>query len=158
MSTPSKMSPFWLTFGTFFATVFRVSMKSAKKTLKVGPFQKSNRQGSKLGSKWGGNEGGTNHPLAHFFVSAALGGPGCFVGPPPPQEPQWSKNTILGQEFHVVVYIFRDFGSNCSWFSMFLFYKIKLNIIKKNGERSALYFSLFGSCFCRQSTKWNPTS
>ena len=143
MSPPSKIATFWLTFGTFFAPFSRVPRKTLKKHLREACFKKSYHFRPTL---WGGGVGEVPFPV--LFTHLGPFGPTWSQGASgtPPNlhfwrfwERKYNLFTIFGAN------IFEILAETGDSFSL-----PKLN--KKNGERSALYFLLWGKPFGRQST------
>ena len=102
MSPPSKITTFWLTFGTFFATFSRVPKKLLKKHLRETCFKKSYHFRPTLGSQGGGSRSPFSHLFHSFGALWANVVPRRLRDPP---EPPFFK--IFGAK----ISMFHDFGS-----------------------------------------------
>ncbi len=134
----SFLDHFWWLFRFF----FRAFLWTEKRPLKLhttGPvFDKRAQKGSKRGGEVGGN----SPVFAPCFSWGTLLGPGRPQGGPGRSET--SKMTTNSTFFDVKVY--QNVPKLCSCLP-----KCIKKILKKKGERSALYFSLLEIRVCRQS-------
>ena len=164
MSHPSKITTFWLTFGTFFTPFSRVPKKLLKKHLREACFKKSYHFRPTLGSRGGGHEVPFHIFFAHLGPFGPTWSPGDSGTPPNLHFSRfWERKSrcffILGVKIveilaesgdsfllpklkkkwralrPVFLTLGEPFGRQSTSHSLLL-----QNSIKENGARSALYF------------------